>query len=165
MNAILPSTILTLSNDDGNIFVVDYLYGYDAGIPYRTQLLLKEPTSVADMGIQDEHDYPKTMGELEEKVTEMWANGYTTILRDDGDLTYLIKKDDEESDHPEFCKNDCLYRYYKDGLCEFCYGEMLGHDVYTCSKCYEKTHEFGKFENTENGMFCQICFQTDDEEI
>ena len=73
----------------------------------------------------------------------------------------------------EFC-NDCgmyVKEFYShegfwvkdhyDGLCEYCYAET--HDlaeVYTCDDCYEKSFTYGRFENTETGLYCNTCYAT-----
>jgi hypothetical protein len=45
-----------------------------------------------------------------------------------------------------------------DGKCEYCYAEALGDDVYTCDDCGEKTYTYGRFENTDDGLFCGACY-------
>ena len=51
-------------------------------------------------------------------------------------------------------------------LCEYCYAEELGEDVYTCCKCNKKTYTFGDFNNTEeDGLFCNYCYEDYLEEL
>jgi hypothetical protein len=47
-----------------------------------------------------------------------------------------------------------------DGMCEYCYGEEHGIDVYTCVECGTKTFKYGEHENTEEGMFCEECYKS-----
>jgi len=47
-----------------------------------------------------------------------------------------------------------------DGMCEYCYAET--HDlaeVYACVDCDEKTFTYGRFENTETGLYCNTCYE------
>jgi hypothetical protein len=45
-----------------------------------------------------------------------------------------------------------------DGMCEYCYAEELGVIVYRCEDCSEKCFEYGRFENTDDGLFCEACY-------
>ena len=45
-----------------------------------------------------------------------------------------------------------------EGVCEYCYAEQLGVIVYKCDDCSEKCFEYGRFENTDDGLFCGACY-------
>lgn len=49
-------------------------------------------------------------------------------------------------------------------MCEYCYAEELGTDVYTCEDCGEKTYEYGRHINTINGLYCSGCMHGRDED-
>jgi len=49
-------------------------------------------------------------------------------------------------------------------MCEYCYAEELGHDVYTCDDCGEKTYTYGRHTNTQGGMYCSGCMESRDED-
>jgi hypothetical protein len=88
----------------------------------------------------------------------------------------LINDYMEEQDKGEFCVECSVYvseyinniettcKDYWNGKCEYCYAEELGHEVYTCDECCEKTFEYGRFNNTENGLFCSACMMNKDED-
>lgn len=81
---------------------------------------------------------------------------------------YLLWKEVEETSCYCFhCGNDFdikLDTIYEEAnghvICEYCYAEELGEDVYTCCKCNDKTYTFGKFNNTEEDrLFCNCCYE------
>jgi hypothetical protein len=81
----------------------------------------------------------------------------------------LIREEDEKPKN-EFCdkcslyvadkdKNGkCVYIVVDEGYCEYCYSEELGIDVYTCNECCCKTFDWTDFNNTEEGLFCNNCY-------
>jgi hypothetical protein len=48
-------------------------------------------------------------------------------------------------------------------MCEYCYAEELGVDVYTCDDCGEKTYTYGRHTNTQGGLYCSGCMENRDE--
>jgi hypothetical protein len=153
MTDFVASTILVLANASGDLFVVDYLYGGE--YKYRIQLRkTTDPVSVAEIDELDYH-YLNIVGDNLRCIIEgFWEEGFTIINRDEGDLTDYIPVEEEDDKCGKCGKYDC---YNGNEVCEYCYAEALGTDVYTCDDCGEKTYTFGKFENTENGLFCGAC--------
>jgi hypothetical protein len=71
----------------------------------------------------------------------------------------------EDADEMEWCEECGLVHFSNrsvnemyDGLCEYCYAERLGVIVYKCDDCTQKCYEYGRFENTEEGLFCEACY-------
>jgi hypothetical protein len=87
----------------------------------------------------------------------------------------IMKEYMEEQFVSEFCVECEMYvseytnniettcKDYWNGKCEYCYSEELGQYVYTCDECCEKTFQYGRFNNTENGLFCNVCMMNRDE--
>jgi len=152
MTDFVPTTILVLGNADNDLFIVCYLYGGE--YRYRTQLIKNtDPTSVVELHEED-YQYLNEIGDnLRCCIEGFWFDGFTNIIRDEGDLTDYLPVDEEP------CNKCGKYDKYDDNaVCEYCYAEALGTDVYTCDDCGEKTYTFGKFNNTENGLYCGACF-------
>jgi hypothetical protein len=51
-----------------------------------------------------------------------------------------------------------------DCLCEYCYSEELGEDVYACDDCNTRTYNWLKFVNTEHGLYCKTCYDFREED-
>lgn len=152
----LATTILVLANSIGDMFVVKYCYT-GAPKPYKVQLIKTEdPTSVSEIEIFEPLYYDLDGDSLRCCVEGAWFGGYNIIERDEGDLTDYIPNDFEEE--IDLCCKCGKYECYNDNEeCEYCYAEKLGTDVYTCDDCGEKCFEYGRFTNTENGLYCGAC--------
>jgi hypothetical protein len=55
-----------------------------------------------------------------------------------------------------------------EGKCNYCHAEEMGVDVYKCcnfgESCWKRTFEWTEFNNTEDGLYCQGCFDWDNQE-
>jgi len=76
-------------------------------------------------------------------------------------VAQLIEDKLIEDEEKSFC-NECGMHGAEecyDGVCEYCYAEMLGELVYKCDDCSAKGLEYhGYFENTDDGLFCNACY-------
>lgn len=88
----------------------------------------------------------------------------------------LLEEHWEANDTEILCRYCDLYiagnhtKYISDynaygGRCEYCWCEYLGCcEVYTCDDCGEKCYTYGRFTNTETGLFCSSCLPEEEEE-
>lgn len=117
------------------------------------------------------------MTELLERLPFELANIVYSYVGEHPTATILKEYMDEQfEDAHEFCVECDMYlsvymsnpdMYVKDnweGCCEYCYAEKLGTEVYTCDDCGEKCFEYGRFNNTENGLYCGACMMGRDED-
>jgi hypothetical protein len=77
----------------------------------------------------------------------------------------IIEEHFEELNAPMICA-ECVYEtdFLHDGnLCEYCHAEQLGIDVYHCIDCADRTFDWLRFVNTENGLFCATCHEFHEE--
>ena len=49
-------------------------------------------------------------------------------------------------------------------LCEYCYATEIGVEVFSCDDCRTRTYDWWTFVNTNNGIFCQTCNETREED-
>ena len=100
------TSILVLSNTLGDEFIVDYIYDGEAPdgkeYKYRITSLLKnsDPSGVEEVeDYKQEHVY--YLNEIGDNlrccVECFYAEGYTIVIKDEGDLTdYYLVEDEEE---------------------------------------------------------------------